>query len=249
VSTSPWFHLGRWAAELTVVAVLVVLSGGAAVWSFERRSPEANLTAFPDCLWWAMTTMTTVGYGDHYPVTVGGRVVAMTIMVIGVAFIGAVATLMAFSLGHRYAQRLEEAVRQVQASVEQTSASVDLATEEAQAELAAIEEGLVAVPDDASAASLTWLLARLGWHPVASEDGLGWAHAGVRLRLQVQPAAGFAGPLSFPSGDPSRTERIGREATRHGFDRSDGIANGRVRLRTPSGFEVGLTVSAGVALS
>jgi hypothetical protein len=219
------------------------------VWSFERNSSGANLTALPDCLWWAMTTMTTVGYGDHYPVTVGGRMVAVAIMVIGVAFIGAVATLMAFGLGHRYAQRLEEAVRQVQTSVAQAGAGVDLATEAAQAELAAIEEGLIGVPDDDSAASLTWLLARLGWHPVASEDGLGWAHAGVRLRLQVQPAAGFTGPLTFPSGDRERTARIGREATRHGFDRSGGIEHNQVRLCTPSGFEVALTVSAGAALS
>ena len=44
-----------------------------------------------DSLWWAVATMTTVGYGDHVPVTLAGRLVAAVVMMAGVAVIGAVA--------------------------------------------------------------------------------------------------------------------------------------------------------------
>jgi hypothetical protein len=51
----------------------------------ERSSADANISDFGDAIWWAVTTMTTVGYGDHYPVTGIGRVVAFGLMLGGIA--------------------------------------------------------------------------------------------------------------------------------------------------------------------
>lgn len=72
------------------LAFTLAIAVGAAllVESFERNNPEANIKSIPDALWWAATTITTVGYGDHFPVTAGGRGIGVGLMVIGVALFG-----------------------------------------------------------------------------------------------------------------------------------------------------------------
>ena len=61
--------------EVAVVSIL----------SFEEVSPEGNITSISDALWWAFATITTVGYGDNYPVTNGGRFIAIMLMAVGIA--------------------------------------------------------------------------------------------------------------------------------------------------------------------
>jgi voltage-gated potassium channel len=61
-----------------------------AVLDVERDAEGANITTFGDAVWWAATTVTTVGYGDRYPVTTEGRVIAVALMVAGIATVGAV---------------------------------------------------------------------------------------------------------------------------------------------------------------
>ena len=56
----------------------------------EQNTPGANITAFADALWWAVATITTVGYGDFYPVTQLGRFVAAGLMIGGIAVLGIV---------------------------------------------------------------------------------------------------------------------------------------------------------------
>ncbi len=266
---SPWIHLGRWAVGLSLLSAALVVGAGSAVWRLERSEPEANLTELHDCLWWAMVTLCTVGYGEHFPVTLGGRLVAVLLMVSGIAIIGAVAAMVAFGFGHRFAQRIEEAVRHVESQQTSelemlTAASRATATAAAAAATpAGLQELMVTVPDADCAASLTWLLARLGWHPSADDDGLGWAQGGTRLRLAVRPwttPVGVQGRLTFGAGKYDRMVRIAREALRHGFHRMDprpgsripgtGLVepaslqtDDRVVLRTASGFEVALVVS------
>jgi voltage-gated potassium channel len=64
--------------------------GAVAVLDAERSAPGANITSFGDALWWASTTVTTVGYGDRYPVTTEGRLIAVALMVVGIGLVGAV---------------------------------------------------------------------------------------------------------------------------------------------------------------
>lgn len=75
-----------------LVAAFVLLANGALiVFLYERDAPGANIVSLGSSVWWSMVTVTTVGYGDLYPVTVPGRVVACFIMFIGIVT-GAVIT-------------------------------------------------------------------------------------------------------------------------------------------------------------
>lgn len=71
-------------------AIAAVLLGALAVLDAERDASGANITSFGDAVWWACTTVTTIGYGDRYPVTAEGRVVAVVLMVVGIGVVGAI---------------------------------------------------------------------------------------------------------------------------------------------------------------
>ena len=77
-------------ALLTVgFLVLCVLEfGSLAMLSAERSSPNANITTAADAIWWAYVTITTVGYGDRYPVTNWGRIIGILVMTAGVGLFG-----------------------------------------------------------------------------------------------------------------------------------------------------------------
>lgn len=60
-----------------------------------ERAPEANIKSANDALWWSVTTITTVGYGDKYPVTMPGRAIAMVLMLSGIGLFGMLSGLIA----------------------------------------------------------------------------------------------------------------------------------------------------------
>jgi len=74
---------------LTIFLVIVVLEfGGSLIVAVEANSPDANITTGGDGVWWAFVTITTVGYGDRFPVTPNGRMVGMLTMSLGVGLFG-----------------------------------------------------------------------------------------------------------------------------------------------------------------
>jgi voltage-gated potassium channel len=79
-------HHGLHFVLLAVVAIIFACSG--LVLSFEAHAEGSNIHNFGDALWWAIVTVTTVGYGDKYPVTAGGRAVATVLMFVGIGLIG-----------------------------------------------------------------------------------------------------------------------------------------------------------------
>lgn len=79
-----------------VVALTVVLVGAGAVLDAERRASDANIKSYADAVWWAMTTVSTVGYGDRFPVTPEGRVVGGALMVVGIGVVGTVTAALAY---------------------------------------------------------------------------------------------------------------------------------------------------------
>jgi len=104
-----WTTVLRLAALLTGVSGLVVLGGGSALWLIEGEQPGSTLHSWGDALWWSLTTLTTVGYGDHVPVTTAGRMLAAGVMVVGVAVIGVVAAIVALAVARRVAVEEERA--------------------------------------------------------------------------------------------------------------------------------------------
>lgn len=84
---------------VVIFAVIIVLEAGAfSVLMFERSMTDANIQTASDALWWACVTITTVGYGDHYPVTTTGRLVGVFVMAMGVGLIGTLAGFIANKL-------------------------------------------------------------------------------------------------------------------------------------------------------
>jgi voltage-gated potassium channel len=73
----------------------------------ERGAPGATITDLGDGLWWAVATMTTVGYGDVYPVTGVGRIVAVCLMAAGIALLGVVTAMLASWLIERVSETSE----------------------------------------------------------------------------------------------------------------------------------------------
>lgn len=73
---------------VAAAGALLVFVSAVGVLNFERPAKGANITSFGDAVWWASTTITTVGYGDRFPVTVPGRAIAVALMLFGIALLG-----------------------------------------------------------------------------------------------------------------------------------------------------------------
>lgn len=87
---------GQYATFITILLAGMVLSvASILVLQFESRSPDANITSGGDALWWGLVTITTVGYGDTYPVTFLGRLTGIFVMFAGIGIIGALASILA----------------------------------------------------------------------------------------------------------------------------------------------------------
>lgn len=82
--------VGKVSTYVAGTALMALGLGAIAVLDAEQDAPGANITTFGDALWWSATTVTTVGYGDRFPVTTTGRLVAVALMLVGIACIGAI---------------------------------------------------------------------------------------------------------------------------------------------------------------
>jgi len=89
-------HRGQYAGLITLIAAMIVLIiTSTMVLQFESHSADANITSGGDALWWSIVTITTVGYGDLFPVTIAGRLTGVFVMLAGVGIIGALASILA----------------------------------------------------------------------------------------------------------------------------------------------------------
>ncbi|MFT3715481.1 MAG: potassium channel family protein [Gordonia sp. (in: high G+C Gram-positive bacteria)] len=103
-------------------AMLLLIVSSLAVTEAERGHPGANINGVGDGLWWSITTMTTVGYGDRVPETVTGRLIAAVLMISGIALLGVVTAFVA--------SWLMDAIAETEAVEEQTYSAVLRLTDE-----------------------------------------------------------------------------------------------------------------------
>jgi len=85
----------RVSVYLAATIVLLVHMATLSVLDVERSAPDANITTFGDGLWWSLVTVTSVGYGDLYPVTLQGRIIAAGLMLCGIGMLGLVTAALA----------------------------------------------------------------------------------------------------------------------------------------------------------
>jgi voltage-gated potassium channel len=95
--------------RVLIAALATLVLGAWLVMLFERNAKGSNIHNYPDALWWAIVTVTTVGYGDRFPVTGGGRTVAVILMLVGIGLIGTLTATVAsvFIKEHTDANRQE----------------------------------------------------------------------------------------------------------------------------------------------
>lgn len=124
------------AGTLFVGAWLVLL--------FEENAPTSNIHNYADALWWAMVTVTTVGYGDRFPVTAGGRTVSVILMLVGIGLIGVLTATVASVFIQEHAAANHEEIKQGHADLGEQLSTIS-------ERLADVERRLGATPAELAA--------------------------------------------------------------------------------------------------
>jgi voltage-gated potassium channel len=137
---------------VTLVAATALLLGGTAIWLIERDAPSRTFDSWGDALWWAVSTLTTVGYGDHIPVTTAGRVIAVALMIVGVAVLGGVAAIVALIVAQAVATAEE---RTLEAEAEAVEHRIEARLDALDARLARIEHRLQSLAPSRTDAKIT----------------------------------------------------------------------------------------------
>lgn len=103
-------------ASVVAVSVALVIFGSLAMLNVESDS-QSNIRTPGDALWWSLSTITTVGYGDRYPVTAEGRVIAVMLMIAGAALFSTFTAFVAtyFLQPAKQNDRIETLVEEVRA--------------------------------------------------------------------------------------------------------------------------------------
>ncbi len=117
-------HLLERKASTAVYAIVaigfsMVIFSAIAVLLVEKSAAGANIKTADDALWWAFTTITTVGYGDRFPVTLEGRAIAVVLMTVGIAAFSTLSGAVAASLLGASRKSDATAPKQTSSSTEQ----------------------------------------------------------------------------------------------------------------------------------
>ena len=109
---------GRIVVYTVSATVLLIYVASLAILEEERYVPESSIANFGDALWWSLTTITTVGYGNQEPVTTVGRLIAAVLMIGGISLIGLVTATLASWIVERVAEEDETAQAATAAQIE-----------------------------------------------------------------------------------------------------------------------------------
>ena len=115
---------GRVVVYVIGASTLLVYISALAMYDAEGGHPDSIITNFWDALWWAVVSVTTVGYGDLYPITLTGRLIAVALMIYGIALLGVVTATLASWLVQQVAVEEAETAAATVAHVEQLSREI-----------------------------------------------------------------------------------------------------------------------------
>jgi voltage-gated potassium channel len=149
--------------RVLIAAAGTLFLGAWLVLLFEEKAKGSNIHNYPDALWWAIVTVTTVGYGDKFPVTGGGRTVAVVLMLVGIGLIGVLTATVASVFIKEHTDASKEEFRKGHADLGQQLAVIsdrladlerrlgatpaEVAAIDAQADAEAVANGPVTVDD------------------------------------------------------------------------------------------------------
>lgn len=94
---------GRINVYLGLILPLLIFTCSIGVYDAEHKADGANIVQYGDALWWTFVTITTIGYGDYYPITFEGRAIAILLMISGLALVSVITV----SIGSWFLSRLE----------------------------------------------------------------------------------------------------------------------------------------------
>jgi voltage-gated potassium channel len=130
-----------------VVALILVFTIAWGVLFAEQSAPNANIKTYHDAVWWAFVTITTVGYGDYYPVTGWGQFMAVILMFFGLGIIGVLSSYLASTFISRQRRRAAKIVGENENAkdVDEDEVNDEDETSNLEAELAAMKEELASI--------------------------------------------------------------------------------------------------------
>jgi voltage-gated potassium channel len=108
----------------------LIYTSSLAVFDKERYLPGATINSFGKAVWWSVTTVTTVGYGDVYPVTNTGRVIAVLLMIGGISLVGVVTAALASWIIQRVSEEETMSQAATVAHIDELRSEIQELTEE-----------------------------------------------------------------------------------------------------------------------
>ena len=192
--------------------LLLIYTSSLAVFDKERFLPGATINSFGKALWWSITTVTTVGYGDVYPVTNTGRIIAVLLMIGGISLVGVVTAALASWIIERVSE--EETV------IDNGNRCPII--EELRGEIRELSQELQGKSATMTIAPETFTTSGVGGTRIVSDGrAIGSSCRGVPARRSADPplvGPGCGGRCSATAGRPSRSTsgpwRVGLVRTR-----------------------------------
>lgn len=138
-------HRGLFRVLLAAVGLLFL--GAWLVLLFEKNAVGSNIHSYHDALWWAVVTVTTVGYGDRFPVSEGGRAVAVILMLVGIGLIGVLTATVASFFVQEHTDANKDQLKAAHEDLGGRLDEIDLRLSRIEAALAGSSGSTVAQPD------------------------------------------------------------------------------------------------------
>lgn len=100
-------------ALLMVLMIIMISASALFIFVAESQLPSSNIKTAEDAIWWALVTVSTVGYGDSYPITTGGRIVAGMLIVMGISLFGMISGYLASNFLSPYSKESNDQQHQL----------------------------------------------------------------------------------------------------------------------------------------